>query len=147
MLRLEGIVKEFRPGKGCCRRVLDGVTIALHPHETFGLLGPSGSGKTTLARIAAGLLRPNAGRVLWQGNDLAGFSSKQLRFYRKQVQIVFQNPQAALDPKQTIMDALAEPYVAWGLVRSKTHLMDHLYKTLEAWGLNQDILARRPHEI
>lgn len=147
MLHVEAVTKKFRMGRGRLHRVLDAVTFTLQPHETYGLLGPSGSGKTTLARIAAALIPPDSGRVFWQGNDVARFSARQMRAYRKQVAITFQNPQASLDPKQKVLEALAEPLVAWGLVRSKKHLMDHVHETLEAWGLSEDVLARRPHEL
>lgn len=148
MLTVEAVVKDFQSGKkGEHRRVLNGVTLHLQPNEIYGLVGPSGSGKTTLARIAAALIKPDAGRVLWEQRDPKFMSRKELREQRRRVQLIFQNPMGALDPKQTVMQALVEPIKVFGLARSKSQCLDRVHALLEECALREDILQRRPHEI
>jgi ABC-type glutathione transport system ATPase component len=148
MLILESVTRDFKAGRwGKPRRVLEGVSLSIGPGEVYGLVGASGSGKTTLARIVVGLLRPSAGTVLWEGREVTGLSGRALRDYRRQVQLVFQNPQMSLDPRQTVGSALAEPLAAHGLAPSRRAALDRVHAMLDECGLTRDILGRRPHQI
>lgn len=148
MLKVEEVVKEFPTGKKDFRqKVLDRVTLQLQPNEIFGMLGPSGSGKTTLAKIAASLIKPDAGRVFWNRRDLMSMSTKEVRKLRRHVQLIFQNPVAALDPKQTVMQALLEPLAVYESARSRSWRLERVHALLEECGLHEDILPRHPHEI
>jgi ABC-type glutathione transport system ATPase component len=148
MLMLEGITKDFKAGRrGKAVRVLDGVTLSLDPGELYGLVGTSGSGKTTLARIALGLIPASSGRVLLGNEDVGKLRGAALRAYRRRVQLIFQNPQLSLDPRQTLFEAMAEPLEAHGLVDSKGALHDRVRSLAAECGLTEDLLGRRPHQI
>ena len=90
-------------------RAVDGISFELHPGETLGIVGESGSGKSTLARAILGLIKPNRGRVMWRGEELTGLEEEELRQKRKELQIVFQDPVASLDPRMTAGDIISEP--------------------------------------
>ena len=90
-------------------RAVDGISFDLNPGETLGIVGESGSGKSTLARAILGLLSPNRGRVLWMGEDLTRLEPEAMRQKRKELQIVFQDPVASLNPRMTAGAIIAEP--------------------------------------
>ncbi|SDE36799.1 ABC transporter ATP-binding protein [Limimaricola pyoseonensis] len=94
----------------------DDVTLALRPGETLAVVGESGSGKTTAGRIATLQERPTAGRVLYEGRDVTGLTGAALKAYRAKVQMIFQNPYDALNPRLTVGQSLAEPLTLHGLV-------------------------------
>ena len=90
-------------------RAVDGISFELHPGETLGVVGESGSGKSTLARAILGLITPDRGRVMWRGEELTGLDEEELRQKREELQIVFQDPVASLEPRMTAGDIISEP--------------------------------------
>lgn len=107
LLEVEGLVVDFDAGKPCVHRALDGVSLSIGEGEVLGLVGESGSGKTVLSHSILGLLPPNgsvtAGRICWRGRDIQNLSEQQLRPIRgKEIAMIFQNPQASLNPAYTI---------------------------------------------
>jgi len=127
------------------RAVCD-VTLDIHRGETLALMGESGCGKTTFGKTIVGLLRPNAGKVLFQGEDV--FARKKKRDVlqiRRNMQMVFQNPQASLDPMMTVRGILKEPLVVHGLwSRNSGNLLLELVTRV---GLREDHLSRRPRDL
>src|SRR5215207_6369444 len=115
-------------GTGPTVAAVDGVTFGIAPGESFGLVGESGCGKSTLGRAALGLNAPTAGRVRFDGQDLAALSGGELRRLRRRMQMIFQDPYASLDPKMTVAEILAEPIVTHGLAagRAADNLIDEL---------------------
>jgi ABC-type microcin C transport system duplicated ATPase subunit YejF len=89
-------------------RAVDGISFELYAGETLGVVGESGSGKSTLARAILGLITPDRGRVMWRGEELTGLDEEELRQKRKELQIVFQDPVASLDPRMTAGDIIAD---------------------------------------
>jgi peptide/nickel transport system ATP-binding protein/oligopeptide transport system ATP-binding protein len=109
LLEAAGLVKQFasRDGHGAIRALTD-VSLALLPGETLGVVGESGSGKSTLARVLLRLIEPDSGAIRFDGSDLRALDSEALRRRRRDMQIVFQDPYAALDPRLTVGTIIAE---------------------------------------
>ncbi len=107
LLEARGLVVQFRASRGRVARAVDGVDLSVRRGSVVALVGESGCGKTTLARALLGLVRPTAGEVRFEGEPLA-YDRKALRAYRRRVQMVFQDPSGALDPRCTVYDAVAE---------------------------------------
>ncbi len=127
-------------------KAVDGVDFAVLPGETFGLIGESGSGKTTLGRALVGLLAPTAGTILHDGINLAHLSRRKARSYRRNFQIVFQDPNAALDPRSTILESVREPLDIIGEA-PRQERMRRALAALDRVGLSTEIAARYPHEL
>ena len=128
-------------------KAVDGVSFALAPGETLGVVGESGCGKSTLGRAILRLIEPTAGRVVWLGDDLARLGGEALRKHRRAMQIVFQDPLAALNPRMTVGDIIAEPLIthepALGRAAVKALVTDMMAKT----GLSPQMINRYPHEF
>ena len=124
-------------------RAVDGVNIVVRKGETLGLVGESGSGKSTLARIATRLLDPTQGRVEIGGKDVTTLKGRRLRPIRRQIQMVFQDPQASLNPRQSVGTILSTPFRAQGVRPTRAQLVE----LLEQVGLAEQHLERYPHEF
>ena len=129
------------------RDVLRDVSFELYPGETVGLVGESGSGKTTLARAILRLLRPAHGRVEFLGGDLLGSSAQQLRARRRDLQMVFQDPLASLNPRMTVGAALAEPLKIFEPQLSLPARSERIRAMLERVGLGAEAQGRYPHQF
>src|SRR5665213_2834393 len=106
LVEATGLVKEYGSGV----RVVDDVSFAIRRGETLGLVGESGSGKSTVARMLLRLVEPSSGRVRYAGHDLRAMRGRQMRAMRRRMQIVFQDPFAALNPRMRVREILAEPF-------------------------------------
>jgi peptide/nickel transport system ATP-binding protein len=124
-------------------RAVDGVNFVVRKGETVGLVGESGSGKSTLARLATRLLDPTQGRVEIGGKDVTGVRGRRLRPIRRQIQMVFQDPQASLNPRQSVGTILSTPFRAQGIRPTRAQLVE----LLEQVGLAEQHLERYPHEF
>jgi ABC-type glutathione transport system ATPase component len=134
-------------GRGAqLRRVVDDVSFHIAPGETLGLVGESGSGKSTVARMLLRLVEPSAGEVYFEGQPLPPASSSALRALRRSMQIVFQDPYAALNPRMTIHNILAEPF-AIHREPPPQGLSVRLRELLNSVGLDESALPRYPHEF
>ncbi|MEV0287816.1 ABC transporter ATP-binding protein [Kribbella sp. NPDC050820] len=148
LLRLDGVRKHFgvrgapwRSGKSV--KAVDGVDFVVRKGETVGLVGESGSGKSTLARVATRLLDPTAGRVAIAGDDVTKVNGRKLRPVRRKVQMVFQDPQASLNPRQSVGAILTTPFRAQGIRPTRAQLVELLQQV----GLSEEHLERYPHEF
>jgi len=127
-------------------KAVDGVSFAVHAGETFGVIGESGSGKSTLGRALIMLNRPTSGRLLLDGQDPHVLSSRELRRRRKDFQAVFQDPNAALNPRMTIADSVGEPLdIQGGLTSAERERA--VLEALDHAGLGADFARRYPHEL
>ena len=122
------------------------VTFTIHAGETFGLVGESGSGKTTTGRCLLRLVEPSAGRLHFKGEDVLALDRRQLRALRRQMQMVFQDPYASLNPRHRVATILEEPLDIHG-VGTPTWRRARATELLELVGLDRDALARFPHEF
>ena len=128
-------------------RAVDDVSFDLHPGEALGVVGESGSGKSTLARAALRLLRPSAGRVVWLGTPVEGWSARALRPLRRNLQIVFQDPLASLDPRMTVGEIVAEPLGVHRPELSAAERAREVAGILSRVGISPDLVGRYPHEF
>jgi peptide/nickel transport system ATP-binding protein/oligopeptide transport system ATP-binding protein len=151
ILAVDGLMKTFevRHSKGLRVtksqvQAVSGVSFTLDESETMGLVGESGSGKTTVGRCILRLLEPSAGSVKFKGTELVGLDKESLRDLRKQMQIVFQDPYASLDPKRTVGAAVAEPF---DIQKVKVDTKAKVGELLDLVGLSPDHADRFPHEF
>jgi ABC-type glutathione transport system ATPase component len=131
--------------------VVDKVSLAIEPGETLGLVGESGSGKTTLARMILGLVTPTEGSIRANGTDVASASATELRQLRRQMQPVFQDPYAALNPRMKVLEIVTEPLVIHrreaGFETGLSALRAKAIELLREVGLDESALHRHPHEF
>lgn len=146
LLTLENVSVRFPIGRRRHVTAVDSVSLRLREGETLGLIGESGSGKSTVARAAMGLVPISGGTVRWRGEDVAGFGAKQRRAFSESVQMVFQDPHSALDPRRTILQSVREPLDVMGRGRKQDREAVAV-KALEDVGLSTQMLRRYPHQL
>jgi oligopeptide transport system ATP-binding protein len=128
-------------------KAVDGISLDLHRGETLGLVGESGCGKSTLSRVLMGLEKATAGSVKLEGEELVGMSEKRLRQVRRNVQIIFQDPYASLDPRMTVGDIVSEPFRIHKDAVPKGDVKKTVQELLELVGLNPEHYHRFPHQF
>ena len=153
MLEIRNLVKDFTRGI----RAVDDVSLDIQAGETLGLVGESGSGKSTLGRLILRLIEPTSGSIRLEGRDLLAASSREMRRLRRDLQIIFQDPFASLDPRYRVEDIIAEPLLVHGDIsgdgrhrpsgRLKLDLRSRVAELLRAVGLDESARLRYPHEF
>jgi peptide/nickel transport system ATP-binding protein len=133
------------------RPVVEDVSFHIESGETLGLVGESGSGKTTVARMILGLVKPSEGSIIVDGVDVAIAGGDEMRRLRRQMQPVFQDPYAALNPRMKVLDIVTEPFAIHGIEpgkkRDRSTLRNKAIELLGAVGLDESALLRHPHEF
>lgn len=153
LLKIEHLSKWYPIRKGLFNRTtdyvkaVDDVCFDLYPGETLGLVGESGCGKTTLGRTILRLIEPTSGKIIFNNIDVTALNSKELRHFRKQAQIVFQDPYSSLNPFMTIGDAIAEPIMIHRPELDAFKRRDMVFELLEKVGLKDEHYKRYPHEF
>ena len=128
-------------------RAVDGVSFDVRAGETLGVVGESGCGKSTLARLMARLIEPTSGTVRFRGNDLSALGRRDLRAVRRELQVVFQDPHGALNPRRRVGAILAEPFAVHGLLTGRGERRRAVGDLLERVGLSPEHQDRFPHEF
>jgi oligopeptide transport system ATP-binding protein len=148
ILRVEDVYKHFPVGGsgGEVVRAVDGVSLEVRRGETLGLVGESGCGKSTLARLITQLQPATAGRIVFNGEDLTRLGGGRLRRVRRQMQIIFQDPFASLDPRMTVGEIIGEPIDNFGVARGRAR-HQRIQELLRLVGLNPNFTNRYPHEF
>jgi len=152
LLRVEGLRKHFVLRKGFPRprtirvRAVEAVSFTIEPGQAFGLVGESGCGKSTAARALLRLIEPDAGRVLFRGEDVLTARGDALKALRRRIQIVFQDPYSSLDPRQSVGSALTEPMRVHGIATG-AEARRRAAALMEEVGLPPSALDRLPHEF
>jgi oligopeptide/dipeptide ABC transporter ATP-binding protein len=152
LISVRGLSKYFPVRRGILRRdvgairAVDDVSFDLHRGETLGLVGESGSGKSTVARVLLALDEPSAGEVIFDGDDLAGLTPEELRLRRRQMQFIFQDPYASLNPRLRVGGAIREPLDIHGLGTPREREA-RVAELLTLVGLDATHAARFPHEF
>jgi peptide/nickel transport system ATP-binding protein len=128
-------------------KAVDDLTFDIYPGETLGVVGESGSGKTTLGRTILRLIEPTSGSIVYKGMDLLKLSDKEMRQYRKKLQIIFQDPYSSLNPRITIGEAIMEPMQVHNILRTDRERKDRVIELLERVNMNASHFERYPHEF
>ncbi|WP_019120985.1 ABC transporter ATP-binding protein [Brevibacillus massiliensis] len=152
LLEVKGLQKYFPIRSGALKkttgyvRAVDGIDLTVYPGETVGIVGESGCGKSTTGRTILRLLEPTAGEVWFNGKDLARLSKEEMRRTRKDIQMVFQDPFASLNPRQTIKQILLESLEVHG-IGTKAERLKTVEEIIEVVGLQKEHLNRHPHDF
>jgi oligopeptide transport system ATP-binding protein len=153
LLRVNDLVKNFPVKGGLLRRTLghvhavDHVSFELAAGETLGLVGESGCGKSTTGRCILRLLEPTEGEVWFEGRNVIEFNRGELEALRRDMQIIFQDPYASLNPRMTVGQIIGEALIIHGLAKTRRAFQDRVVELLETVGLNSDHIRRFPHEF
>jgi oligopeptide transport system ATP-binding protein len=151
LVDVHSLTKEFKSrkglfGAGTTVRAVDGVDLQIFEGETFGLVGESGSGKTTTGRCILRLVEPSSGEVRFRGENVLAFSKQRMREARREMQIVFQDPSASLNPRMRVGAIVEEPLVIHGL-GTRDQRRARVGELFELVGLDAQQLSRYPHEF
>ena len=128
-------------------RAVDGVSFYLKRGESLGIVGESGCGKSTTARAVLRLIEPTEGEILFEGNNILSLPKKELRNLRRDMQIIFQDPYASLDPRRCVGQIIAEPLNVFGVFSNKIEKQDRIAYLLDKVGLHPEDSRRYPHEF
>ncbi|AZQ73395.1 MULTISPECIES: ABC transporter ATP-binding protein [Streptomyces] len=145
LLEATGLRREFGRGKKTVTAV-DDVSLTIRAGETVGIVGESGSGKTTLGRMLVRLLEPTGGELRYEGRDIGGLKDRELRSFRSELQMVFQDPVSSLNPRRSVGESIADPLRAAGRLDDAA-IVARVRELLERVGLDPDAYHRYPHEF
>jgi peptide/nickel transport system ATP-binding protein len=147
LLQVDDLTVEFPAGVGRKVHAVSGVSFEVHEGETLGLVGESGCGKSTTGKAIVQLVKATGGQVIFDGADLTSLHGEELRHYRRQLQMIFQDPISSLNPRRRVRDIVAEPLRIWG-VGDDAAQEARVRELLDAVGLDYDAAGgRRPHEF
>ena len=151
IIRVEGLEKHFQIRTGGLGRkmlihAVNGVSLEIAKGETLGIVGESGCGKSTLGRTILKVWEPDAGRIWCDGTDITGLSQRQMRPWRRRMQMIFQDPYASLNPRFTVGELIAEPMEIYR-THGESEQRERVQELLETVGLKPDHIRRYPHEF
>jgi peptide/nickel transport system ATP-binding protein/oligopeptide transport system ATP-binding protein len=153
LLEVRDLKKHFPIVKGVFSRpsgtvyAVDGVSFSIGPGETLGLVGESGCGKSTVGRTVLKLLEPTAGRILVQGEDITDYAPERMLPYRRQLQMIYQDPYASLNPRMSAGQIVGEPLIVHGVIPSTGERRDRVAELFERVGLRPELMSHYPHEF
>jgi len=147
LLEVKHVKKYFEIGKKQFLKAVDDLTFDIYKGETFGLVGESGCGKSTAGRLMMGIYTPTEGQILYGGKDIHVLNERERFLMKRNVQMIFQDPYASLNPRSTVREILAEPLEVHGIYKNKREELERIYELLEEVGLNREHAGRYPHEF
>ncbi len=146
LLEIKDLKKYFRVGRETLKAV-DGISLEIKRGETVGLVGESGCGKTTAGRVLVRLYEPSGGEVIFEGKDVHEAEGEEGKVLNRKMQMIFQDPQASLNPRMIVSDIIAEGLDIHDLVGSKKERLDRVHELLDVVGLDMEHANRYPHEF
>ena len=146
MLEVRGLKKHFNTPKGKLHAV-DGVSFSIEKGKTLGIVGESGCGKSTTGRVILRLLEATEGDILFEGKDIRSLDKNQMRLLREEMQIIFQDPFASLNPRMTASEIIGEPLIIHKLVKNKAELSKRVEELMDLVGLSRRLVNTYPHEL
>ncbi|GAA0122758.1 ATP-binding cassette domain-containing protein [Clostridium faecium] len=147
IMEVKNLKKYFKVGKNAVLKAVDDVSFDIYEGETIGLVGESGCGKTTCGRTCTGMYNKTDGSVIYKGKDVHKLSGKEKRLFAKEVQIIFQDPYASLNPRMTVGDIIAEGIDIHGLAANSNERTERVNELLSLVGLNKEHANRFVHEF
>ena len=147
ILEVKNLKKHFKVGGGATLKAVDDVSFFVREGETLGLVGESGCGKTTCGRTVIGMYDKTDGEVFYKGKSVHGLKGKDRKDFTKEVQIIFQDPYASLNPRMTVGEIIREPMDIHGILNTKEERETRVRELLEIVGLKPDHIRRYPHEF
>lgn len=146
LIKVQGLKKHFDTPHGKLHAV-DGVDFIIEPGKTLGVVGESGCGKSTLGRVLLQLMKATDGSVFYNGKDVVELKNKELKEVRRDLQIIFQDPYASLNPRKSVGEIIEEPIIVNGLIKDKKAIEKRVYELMELVGLADRLINAYPHEL
>ena len=147
VLEVSHLKKYFDLGHGRTLHAVDDVSFSIREGETLGLVGESGCGKTTCGRTCLGMYNKTDGQVLYRGKDVHALKGSELFAYKREAQMVFQDPYASLDPRMKVRDIIAEPLETYHVCKTKAETTHRVLELMQAVGVPAEFLNRYPHQF
>lgn len=147
LLRCEHLVKEYPMDRKRRVHAISDISLEIYEGECLALVGESGCGKSTLGRALIQLHKPTAGKVFYKEKEITSMSAKEFAPYRREMQMIFQDPYASLDPRMNVHDIIAEPLVTYKVCNNKEELKEKVLELMDAVGVPREFLYRYPHQF
>lgn len=147
LMHCEGLVKEFPVKRKKVVHAVSGIDLDIYEGEALALVGESGCGKSTLGRTLIQLHKPTAGKVFFRGEEISAMKPREFAPFRREMQLVFQDPYASLDPRMTVRDIIAEPLKTFKVCPDKESTTERVLEIMSAVGVPADFLYRYPHQF
>lgn len=146
LIQTKDLRKYFKTPYGDLHAV-DGVNLSINKGETLGVVGESGCGKSTLGRVILRLIEATEGEILYEGKDILKYNKKEIRDIRKDMQIIFQDPYASLNPRMTVCELIQEPIIVNKAITDRREMEDKVFSLMETVGLAERLVNTYPHEL
>ncbi len=147
LLEVKDLKKHFRVGRRATLKAVDGISLEIKKGETVGLVGESGCGKTTAGRVLVRLYEPSDGEVIFEGKSVHEAKGEEGKVLNRKMQMIFQDPQASLNPRMIVSDIIAEGLDIHNLVGSRKERLERVHELLDVVGLDKEHANRYPHEF
>ena len=147
LIRANELCKYFKVGSNSYLHAVDKVSFSINEGSTLGVVGESGCGKSTLGRVVTGLLPSTGGELYYKDRNMLKAGKKELKEYRKDLQIIFQDPYSSLNPRMSVSEIIAEPLENYRLYKSRRELLDRVYELMDTVGLAERFINAYPHEM
>ena len=147
IIETKNLKKYFKCGRNNYLHAVDDINIKIEAGKTLGVVGESGCGKTTLGRTILGLVPSTSGDIYFDGENISGLSNRKLKKYRKEMQLIFQDPYSSINPRHRIGNIIGEPLKVNGIIRNKKQRKQKVLELMKRVGLADNLYDKYPHEL